>query len=74
MNYIISAREPVHGRRGLLRTSGGTIKGLSLSFVTWIRDDWQPSLCGMPDMDNDKVQGSFVVRDSPKKPIKASTG
>ena len=35
-----SAREPDHGRGGHLRTSGGTMQGLSLNFTTWIRDDW----------------------------------
>ena len=46
------------------------MKGLSLNLVTWIRDDGQPPLCGMPDSCNDWVEGSFVVRDAPnKKPI-----
>jgi len=34
-------------------TSGGTILGLSLNLVTWIRDDWWPPQCGMPDKRND---------------------
>ena len=40
---------------------------LSLNLVTWIRDDWQLPLCGMPDSCNDEVQCSFAVRDSPNK-------
>jgi len=54
------------------RTSGGTIQGLSLNFATWIRDyRWLP-MSSMPDIDNDEVQGSFVVRDSPKNQSKPS--
>ena len=31
--------EPEQQRGGRLRTSGGTIKGRSLNFKIWIRDD-----------------------------------
>jgi hypothetical protein len=31
---------------GAIRTSGGTLQGLSLNFVTWIGDDgWPPQAC-----------------------------
>jgi hypothetical protein len=47
-----------------MRISGGTILGLSLNFVTWIRDDGWPK--GMPDNDNDQVQGSLQGEKSPR--------
>jgi hypothetical protein len=48
-------------------TSQGTILGLSPNFGIWIRDDGRPSKAGMPDNDNDEIQGSLPVRDSSKK-------
>ena len=36
-----------------ISTSWGTIQGLSLSYTTWIRDDWQLPLCNMSDKRND---------------------
>ena len=51
-------------------TSGGTIQGLSLNFATWIRDYWWLPMCSMPDIGNDKVQGSLAVRNSPKNLLK----
>jgi hypothetical protein len=36
-----------------IRTSWGTIQGLSLNSVTWIRDYWWLPIGSMPDIDND---------------------
>lgn len=41
---------------GIIGTSGGTIKGLSLNFATWIRDDWRLP----PAVSTDKSRGQLV--------------
>jgi hypothetical protein len=50
------------------------MQGLLLNFVTWIRDYWCLPTCGIPDKSNDEVQGSLVVRDSPKKLTRVPNG
>jgi hypothetical protein len=53
-------------------TSGGTIQGLSLNLVIWIRDDWWLPRCSMPDNRNDEIEGSLICEKlAEKKPLKA---
>jgi hypothetical protein len=58
--FLISAREPDHGRRGIAIDLGRDNTGPLAELKTWIRDDGRPVAEGTPDKRNDQVQSSLI--------------